>query len=158
MPAPFLGDWQGKLVRDDWLATRPVSVTALLRLVAWPMPGASPTTYMKSTRANWLRRHWNTSAGLKELRGIQRPATGQTAGHLGSESQAISGLHQCMLAHRQKVPDGSGAAKARNYSLKRWEALTLCPPTTTGWKTRYWDVLTGCSRDHYAAVSLVGRS
>ncbi len=51
-------------------------------------------------------------------------------------------LHQWMLAHRQKVPDGSGTAKAPDYSLKRWEALTryrtmaLCPSTTTGSKTR----------------------
>jgi len=29
-----------------------------------------------------------------------------------------------MLAHRQKVPDGSGTAKALDYSLKRWKALT----------------------------------
>ncbi|NWN92970.1 IS66 family transposase, partial [Marinobacter adhaerens] len=33
-------------------------------------------------------------------------------------------LHQWMLVHRQKVPDGSGTAKALDYSLKRWEALT----------------------------------
>ena len=29
-----------------------------------------------------------------------------------------------VLPHRQKVPDGSGTAKAMDYSLKRWEALT----------------------------------
>ncbi len=28
-------------------------------------------------------------------------------------------LHQWLLAHRQKVPDGSGTAKASDYSLKR---------------------------------------
>ena len=33
-------------------------------------------------------------------------------------------LHQWMLAHRQKVPDGSGTAKALDYRLKRWAALT----------------------------------
>ena len=33
-------------------------------------------------------------------------------------------LHQWMLAHRQKVPDGSGTARALDYSLKRWAALT----------------------------------
>jgi hypothetical protein len=33
-------------------------------------------------------------------------------------------LHQWMLAHRQKVPDGSGTARALDYSLKRWKALT----------------------------------
>jgi len=29
-----------------------------------------------------------------------------------------------MLVHRQKVPDGSGTARAMGYSLKRWAALT----------------------------------
>jgi len=29
-----------------------------------------------------------------------------------------------MLLHRQKVPDGSGTARALDYSLKRWKALT----------------------------------
>lgn len=29
-----------------------------------------------------------------------------------------------MLAHRLRVPDGSGTAKALDYSLKRWAALT----------------------------------
>jgi hypothetical protein len=33
-------------------------------------------------------------------------------------------LHQWMLIHRQKVPDGSGTARALDYSLKRWTALT----------------------------------
>ena len=29
-----------------------------------------------------------------------------------------------MLAHREKVPKGSATAKALDYSLKRWAALT----------------------------------
>jgi hypothetical protein len=29
-----------------------------------------------------------------------------------------------MTAHRQKVPDGTGIARALDYSLKRWAALT----------------------------------
>lgn len=33
-------------------------------------------------------------------------------------------LHQWMVAHRQKVPNGSAIAKALDYSLKRWVALT----------------------------------
>ena len=33
-------------------------------------------------------------------------------------------LHQWMLADRQKVQDGSGTARALDYSLKRWTALT----------------------------------
>jgi len=34
-------------------------------------------------------------------------------------------LHRWLTLHRQKVPDGSATAKAIDYSLKRWVALTL---------------------------------
>jgi hypothetical protein len=33
-------------------------------------------------------------------------------------------LQQWLILHRQKVPDGSAIAKAIDYSLNRWEALT----------------------------------
>ena len=33
-------------------------------------------------------------------------------------------LHDWLIANRQKVPDGSATAKAIDYSLKRWAALT----------------------------------
>lgn len=33
-------------------------------------------------------------------------------------------LHRWLIAQRQRVPQGSGTARAIDYSLKRWEALT----------------------------------
>jgi transposase len=33
-------------------------------------------------------------------------------------------LHDWLIANRQKVPDGTATAKAIDYSLKRWTALT----------------------------------
>lgn len=36
----------------------------------------------------------------------------------------VDKLHAWMLAQRLRVPDGSGTAKALDYSLKRWVALT----------------------------------
>lgn len=33
-------------------------------------------------------------------------------------------LHAWMMAHRIKVPGGTGIARALDYSLKRWAALT----------------------------------
>jgi transposase len=36
----------------------------------------------------------------------------------------IDALHTWMIAQRQKVPEGSAIAKALDYSLKRWVALT----------------------------------
>ena len=37
---------------------------------------------------------------------------------------AADTLHRWLILHRQKVPDGSATAKAIDYSLKRWAALT----------------------------------
>lgn len=42
----------------------------------------------------------------------------------GLELVPVRLIPQWMLAHRQKVPDGSGTARALDYSLKRWTALT----------------------------------
>ena len=36
----------------------------------------------------------------------------------------LDALHQWMILNRQKVPDGSATAKALDYSLRRWSALT----------------------------------
>ena len=36
----------------------------------------------------------------------------------------IDALHEWMLLQRQKVPEGSATAKALDYSLRRWVALT----------------------------------
>ena len=33
-------------------------------------------------------------------------------------------LHRWLLAKRREVPDGSATARAIDYSLKRWQALT----------------------------------
>ncbi|VVE21672.1 IS66 family transposase [Pandoraea fibrosis] len=37
---------------------------------------------------------------------------------------AADALHAWIMGQRQKVPDGSAIARAPDYSLKRWEALT----------------------------------
>jgi hypothetical protein len=36
----------------------------------------------------------------------------------------LDALHQWMILNRQKVPDGAATAKALDYSLRRWGALT----------------------------------
>ena len=42
----------------------------------------------------------------------------------------LNALHEWMLLQRQKLPDSSATARALDYSLKRWTALTLF--TTNG--------------------------
>lgn len=53
------------------------------------------------------------------------------------------GLHDWMLAQRDLVPNGSATAKALDYCLKHWVALTR---------------RTGCLPGRYAAVSRLRQS
>jgi hypothetical protein len=72
-------------------------------------------------------------------------------------------LNQWLRQQRQRVPDGSATARAIDYSLKRWAALTrylddsTCPSTTTGWRTAsdpsLWGGRTGCSSAARARAS-----
>ena len=56
---------------------------------------------------------------VKELATDQRQAIRQQ-----QTKPLLDALHQWMLLQRQKVPEGSASAKALDYSLRRWEALT----------------------------------
>ena len=56
---------------------------------------------------------------VKELRHKERQSIRQE-----QSKPILDHLHQWLMLQRQKVPDGSGIAKAIDYSLKRWEALT----------------------------------
>lgn len=42
----------------------------------------------------------------------------------GSLASVIEALHQWLVQQRQRVPDGSATAKAIDYSLNQWQALT----------------------------------
>ena len=73
-----------------------------------------------------------------------------------------------MIAHRLKVPDGSAAAKALDYSLNRWTALTrylddgTLPPDNNHIENQIRPIAvggtTGCSPARYAQASAPLRS
>ena len=56
---------------------------------------------------------------VKELSADQRRAIRQQ-----QTKPLLDALNQWMVLQRQKVPEGSASAKALDYSLRRWEALT----------------------------------
>jgi len=56
---------------------------------------------------------------------LPRSTLGQWVGVCGVRLQPlVDPLHARMMAQRQKVPEGSAIAKALDYGLKRWVALT----------------------------------
>lgn len=121
-----LGDWQGSLVCDDYSGYK-----------AGFGKGVTEIGCMAHARRKFVEldaRGKSQIAGqaveyIRQLYEIEREAA-----HLsGGERQRVrqrrakpiaDGLHQWMQAQRMKVPDGTATAKALDYSLKRWEALT----------------------------------
>jgi hypothetical protein len=65
-------------------------------------------------------------------------------------------LQQWLAGQRQRVPEGSATARAIDYSLKRWQALTRYIDET-GWRTRSSrspsEDQTGCSQARYGQAS-----
>ena len=124
----FLAGWSGKLVCDDFSGYK-----ALFE------HGVVEVGCMAHARRKFYDLHENhrsqiaadalvifgalydteTRANEEKLDAIGRQRLRQLRARPIADS-----LHQWLILHRQKVPDGSATAKAIDYSLNRWEALT----------------------------------
>ncbi|CUR45441.1 transposase IS66 [Alcanivorax sp. PN-3] len=122
----FLGDWHGKLVCDDYAGYK-----------AGFGEGITEIGCLAHARRKFHDLHVANKSELAAqalesigaLYGIEREAKDlpdKDRQRLRNEKARpiADALHQWMISRRQKVPDGSGTAKALDYSLKRWAALT----------------------------------
>ena len=123
----FLGDWTGTLVCDDY-----VGYKALFK------KGVIEAGCMAHARRKFHELYTNHRSQLAvealELFGklykVEREAPEQNLDAIGrarlreERARPIADLlHEWLVIHRLKVPDGSASAKAIDYSLKRWKAL-----------------------------------
>jgi hypothetical protein len=126
-PYDFLGEWTGTLVRDGYIGYE----KALLlddRFDAGCMAhsrrkfdelfkaNASPVATQAIQRIAWLYR---IEADARDLTAQQRLQMRHKRSRPLCEE-----LHIWLQLERKRVPDGSGIAKAIDYSLNRWAALT----------------------------------
>jgi transposase len=126
-PYNFLGAWTGTLVRDGYIGYE----KALLledRFDAGCMAhsrrkfdelfkaNASPVATQAIQRIAWLYR---IEADARDLTAEQRLKMRQDRSRPLCEE-----LHLWLQLERSRVPEGSGIAKAIDYSLNRWAALT----------------------------------
>jgi len=123
----FLGNWRGKLVVDDYGGYK--------KTVS--QDGVTEIGCMAHARRKFFELHDAHQSQLAaqaldyigELYAIEREAKALDATERWRLRQErakpiADRLHAWMLAQRSRVPDGSGTAKALDYSLKRWVALT----------------------------------
>lgn len=122
----FLQTWQGKLVRDDFAGYK-----------AGFEQGVTEIGCMAHARRKFFDLHTANKSQLAEyalvqislLYDIERQVKTLDPGQRQQirEEKArpiLDAFHQWLVAQRQQVPDGSAIARAIDYSLKRWMALT----------------------------------
>ena len=118
--------WQGKLVTDDFSGYK-----ACFEL------GVTEAGCMAHARRKFHELWVNHGSLVGEQalkffgplydveREVARADSGSRLELRRSRSRPVAdALHQWMRQQRQKIPDGSATAKAIDYSLKRWDALT----------------------------------
>jgi Transposase and inactivated derivatives len=122
----FFGDWKGYVVCDDYSGYKTCFTQGMTE--AGCMAHARRKFHelhvsSQSTVAAAALRHigalYEIERDIRELSPSERLRQRQEQARPLADT-----LHAWMLAQRQKVPEGSPTAKALDYSLKRWVALT----------------------------------
>ncbi len=122
----LLGDWKGKLVCDDYSGYKAgfgngiteIGCMAHARRKFYNLHEANQSA-LAAQALEYIGQLYMVERETKDLPPDKRHAIRHEKARPIADA-----LHQWMLIHRQKVPDGSGTARALDYSLKRWTALT----------------------------------
>ncbi|MDD2978325.1 IS66 family transposase [Aquabacterium sp.] len=122
----FLGEWRGSLICDDFSGYKAliasgvteVGCLAHARRKFFDLHAANKSQIAEYALQQ-LALVYEVERQVKELDAPQRAAVRQE-----KSKPVLDALQQWMLLQRQRVPDGSATAKALDYSLRRWAALT----------------------------------
>jgi transposase len=122
----FLGEWKGSLVCDDFGGykagfTKGITEAGCLahaRRKFFDLH-VSNKSQIAEQALKYISRLYDVEREVKHLDPDARRQIRQ------AQSKPLAdAFHQWMLLQRQKITDGSATAKALDYSLKRWAALT----------------------------------
>lgn len=122
----FLGDWRGSLVCDDFSGYKQlmgqgvteVGCLAHARRKFFDLH-ASNKSQIAQSALEQIARIYDIEREVKELPPDERQRIRQE-----KSKPLLDALHQWLILNRQKITDGSATAKALDYSLRRWGALT----------------------------------
>jgi transposase len=122
----FLGDWKGSLVCDDYSGYKAGFANGVLEAGCLAHARrkffdlhASSKSQVAESALQQIGMLYEIERELKDLSPDERLRIRQARSR-----PILDALHQWMLLTRQKITDGSATAKALDYSLKRWGALT----------------------------------
>ena len=122
----FLGNWNGQLVCDDYAGYKACFEQGITEIGCMAHARRKFFELHQSAKSHIADQALQSIGQLYALEAQAADLSPQQRQHLREQhSRPIAQtLHAWMQAHRIKVPDGSGIAKALDYSLKRWGALT----------------------------------
>lgn len=122
----FLGNWQGSLLCDDYAGYKAcftqgiteIGCMAHARRKLFDLHVAAKSQLAQQA-VQYMSQLYEIERQVKDLTTDARRQTRQE-----QAKPVADALHAWMRAQRERVPDGSATAKALDYSLKRWVALT----------------------------------
>lgn len=122
----FLSGWRGHLMVDDYSGYKALfgpdvvllACLAHARRKFYELHAANPSPLVTEA----LHRIGELYAIEEQGRALDVPA--RKALRWGEAIPKLEALHAWLIHHRQSVADGSGTARAMDYSLKRWPALS----------------------------------
>lgn len=124
----FLGDWAGKLVCDDYVGYKALFEKSVVEVGCAAHARRKFDELYANQRSELAAEALELFGKLYEIergaREQQLDAAGRARLRQERARPIADALHQWLITHRTKVPDGSATASAIDYSLKRWLALT----------------------------------
>ncbi len=122
----FLGDSKGALTCDDFAGYKALIASGVTEVGCLAHARrkffdlhAAHKSQIAGFALEQFAKVYDIEREIKELNADQRQSIRQQ-----HSKPVLDALHQWMTLQRQKLPDSSATAKALDYSLRRWTALT----------------------------------
>ncbi|MEO6972817.1 MAG: IS66 family transposase [Rhodoferax sp.] len=123
----FLAEWKGSLVCDDFGGYKAGFANGITEVECMAHSRrkffdlhVSNKSQIAAQALKYISQLYDVEREVKHLTTDERRQIRQTR-----SKPLADAFHQWMVLQRQKITDGSATAKALDYSLKRWVALTL---------------------------------
>ena len=122
----FLGTWNGKLVCDGFAGYKAGFEGGITEIGCMAHARRKFFDLHVANKSQLAEQALHSIGGLYEVERRAKEMSDEDRWRLRQEMAIpiAEKLHEWMLAKRELVPEGSATAKALDYSLKRWVALT----------------------------------
>ncbi|NIE72925.1 IS66 family transposase [Pantoea sp. Ap-967] len=122
----FLGTWNGKLVCDDFAGYKAGFELGITEIGCMAHARRKFFDLHAANKSQLAEQALHSIGGLYEVERQAKQMSDEDRWRLRQEMAVpvAEKLHEWMLAQCALVPEGSATAKALDYSLKRWVALT----------------------------------